>query len=438
MKTGGCFFIIALLSVLLAACVSTNPYVRVDDAVYRGRFHEGSETLENQRWYLYRDRDQVLYYLDKGMINHYAGDYEDSTKLLQDGERAIEAAFTKSITMEISTYILNDTAQEYGGEDYEDIYINVFNALNYYHQDNLEDALVEIRRMNNKLRYLAVKYGVLISNLQKKALEEHTEIPQNELVGDTKFNDSALARYLGLLFYRGTGRYDDARIDRNFLKIAMANAPGVYGYPVPASVDDELDIPRGLARLNVIGFGGLGPIKTESVIRIPLPRNRWIKIALPVMTPRPSRIARIEAVVDSGEHFDLELLEDIDGVARETFKKKAALIYIKTVIRASLKGTTSSVLSVASDEIGGGAGDMLRLLSWGAQAVAEVTEQADLRLARYFPSKAYVGGVNLSPGVHTVTVNFYARNGRLLDSFTKENFSVRENTLNLMEAVCLD
>lgn len=435
LKAGALLF--PLLGLLVVSCATTNPYTHIDDAVHQGEYEDGLEAMEGQKKSIYRDKDAILYYLDKGMLTHYAGRYEESAEALQEGERAIEEAYTKSVTMEIASYLVNDRVREYDGEDYEDIYINAFNALNYHYLRKPEDALVEIRRMNNKLQFLASKYGVISSNLQKQALESSVEIPYDPESAETRFNNSALARYLGLLFYRGIGQYDDARIDRDQLKLAFANAPAVYSYPPPKSLEGELDIPPGKGRLNIVAFSGLSPVKVEERIRIPLPNQRWIKIALPVLEYRPSLVRRIEVTVNGKDAYDLELLEDIEAVARETFKEKAGLIYLKSVVRAVTKGVTSSVLSGASEEVGGDAGLALWLISLGTQAIAEASEQADLRISRYFPAKAWVGGVNLDPGMYAVRVNYYAANGRLLTSYIDDQVRVRENALNLMEAVCV-
>ncbi|MDR2029811.1 MAG: hypothetical protein LBP93_09790 [Treponema sp.] len=437
MKDLSHLWVFTLCSLVFLSCASTNPYAKIDEAAVRGDYQEGLADIEKDKKKLYRDKDMVLYYLDTGMLNHYALQYRNSTELLQEGERAIEAAFTKSISMEIGSYLVNDTTREYDGEDYEDIYINAFNALNYYHEDNPEDAMVEIRRMNNKLQFLSSKYGVLATNLQRKALEDATEIPPDPTAKALSFSNSALARYLGMLFYRGTGKFDDARIDRDQIKLAFANAPAIYDYPLPSSIDDELEIPPGKARLNVIGFSGSSPVKEEEALRILIPRARYIKIALPVMVYRPSAVRRVAIVFDTGEELDLELLENIEAIARETFKEKAHLSYLKSVIRATTKGVTSSVLDAASDDVGGNAGLALGLISLGTQIFAEVSEQADLRISRYFPAKAYVGGITLDPGVYSFSINYYAGNGKLIASFRKENIEIREDRLNLAEAVCL-
>jgi hypothetical protein len=428
------FLFIAPVIALLISCVTVDPYVKVDHLVDREDFSAGVNTLEQMRSSIYRGKDKVLYFLDKGMLTHYAGDYQESSSLLQDGERAIEANFAISISQEIGTYILNDRTRDYGGEDYEDIYLNVFNALNYYRRSNMEEALVEIRRINNKLRDLSVKYGTLMTNMQKMALENGTEIPSNP-EAPVKFNNSALARYLGMLFYRGTGNRDSARIDQQQLRIAMSDAPSIYKNPVPSSVQDELTVPPDMARLNVIGFAGRSPVKNEEVIRIFL-RNAWIKIALPVMTARQSLVSSIEVVLDSGESFTLELLEDMSAVAAATFVQKKNLIYTKSIVRASVKGIAASVFNSAAEKSEENKG-LYSLLGLGSQILAEASEKADLRMARYFPGKAYVGGINLAPGIYSFTVTFYGSNKTALAVRRHENVRVTANALNLTEVVCL-
>jgi hypothetical protein len=423
-----------LFLVLFLSCATSNPYVQIDSLVEQEKFPESVNTLENRSKFIYREKDLVLYFLDKGMLAHYSGNFEESSSLLQQGELEIENNFSKSISQEIGTFILNDRTREYDGEDYEDIYLNMFNALNYYQCGNMEGALVEIRRMNNKLRNLSVKYGQIMTNMQKMALENGTEIPPNP--GATvKFGNSALARYLGMIFYRGYGLFDDARIDQDQIRIAMADAPQIYKNPVPSSIKDELTIPSGKARLNVIGFAGLSPEKTEETIRIWL-HNAWIKIALPVMKPRPSRITSIEVVFDTGESFSLELLEDIGIVAEATFGQKKNIIYTKSVIRASIKGIAASIFNEAAHSSSNKKGLFL-LLGVTSQILAEAGEKADLRIARYFPCKAYVGGITLDPGIYSYTVVYYGQGRKPVKEFRFENIMISEKVLNLTEVVCL-
>jgi hypothetical protein len=437
------FFLCCPAAFLLFSCASSGAFARVDETAGLNLYAESAVMLEKKRTSLYKKRDTVLYYLDKGMLCHYAGQYEDSSRLLEDGERDIEASFTKSVTQAIGSYLFNDNTVEYGGEDYENIYINAFNALNYYHRGEVDGALVEIRRMSGKLENLASRYNMVLSDLQKQASGDNFgQIPPGQNAG-TQFNNSALARYLGMLFYRGAGLYDDARIDSEWLRAAYAGAPGVYNHPMPSSIAGELEIPGGSARLNVIAFSGLSPVKREKAQRITLPGGHWAKIAYPEMVSRHSEAGRIEVVFEQGGGFHLELLENIEAVARETFKARQQVLFLKTVIRAMIKGIGSTALDAAAEAVAEQKGEkrkndtLLDTLSFLTQIFADVSERADVRVSRYFPARAWAGGINVPPGNYTFQVIYYSKAGMEISRSRFENCAITENTLNLFEAICL-
>jgi hypothetical protein len=433
-------FFAAAAGLLFFSC-ATKPeiYIAVDEGVAHANFDAALRAIEaaqtpppgkdKPKKPIYPERNAVMLYLDRGALEHYAGKFEDSSRSLQEGERLIEEAFTKDISQEVSTYILNDNTRDYGGEDYEDVYINVFNALNYYHREDLEGALVEIRRVNEKLAYIADKYEAGASKVKTFIRSKLNKIifPEEEPVS---FSNSALARYLGALFYRGNRNTDDARIDLEELRSAYTQAPGVYANPPPPGLDGELEIPRGKARLNVLAFAGLGPVKESwsqtFAVPMPDPYNN-LTLNLPRMVDRPSQITRIEAAVEGGQTFKLDLLEDMGLVATETFKAKYSLIFLKTLARVVAK-----YAAVAVAEHAGGA--FFAQIAGGIFIAA--SEHADIRLSRYFPRYAFVGGLNLDPGVYNVTVNYYAGNG-LIRAVRLEGVPVEAGKLNMVEAVCL-
>ena len=426
-----------LFFVFISCAGGPEAYIPIDDGVRTGSYDKALASINNEkgkaRKTIYTSKNEILLYLDRGMINHYAGFFRDSSRDLEHAERLIEEAFTKSISQEVGSYILNDNVKEYSGEDYEDLYINVFNSLNYYHSGDLEGALVEIRRLNEKLMYLADKY----ERARQKVLDSNSQINPGQLPMEaSRFSNSALARYLGMLFYRSTGRDDSARIDYEELKRAYDLAPGVYTNRIPSSVEEERSVPDGMGRLNVIAFAGLSPVKEEENLLIPLPLpspNNIARLSFPRMVSRPQAVQRAEAVLDSGQRFPLELIEDMGAVARETFKSRRGLVILKATARSIAKATTSSIAAHAAGRQGGeGLGSLVGFLGLLFNVASE---QADTRLSRYFPSHALVGGINLQSGNYVVTVNFYGSGG-LLYSGRKE-ITVREGTLNLEEFICL-
>jgi len=428
----------ACFAFMLVSCASVSHYEEIDRAMSAGAYEEALASVKASKEKAYQPKDKILYYLDEGMVAHYAGDHDGSSKTLGEAERAIELAVTKSVSLEASTYLVNDTLQEYPGEDYEDIYLNVFNALNYWKSGSTEGALVEIRRIDNKIKFLSTKYGTAITNSQKAVMGKSSEIPYDPESATIKFSNSALAQYLGMLFYRSEGKFDDARINRDQVKLSFANQPHMYGFALPSSLDDDLNVPAGKARLNVLCFTGPGPVKVQETVRLRVTDTNWLKIALPVLQKRPSLVESVEVSIDGGPVFKLDLLEDMASVAAETFKQKAAFIYFKTVLRSLAKTTSSIALDKASEEADSSdAALMMSVLSIGTQIYAEASEQADLRLSRYFPAKALVGGATLDPGTYSYTIKYYGASGSVIHQERFENVEVRAGALNLAEGLCI-
>ena len=430
-------FLVAGIFVFFSCASNPAVYTRIDSKVQAGSFQRALDYINSRRASrrtIYSSpRNDILFYLDRGMVKHHAGMFRESFLDLHTAERLIEEAFTRSLTQEIGTLILNDNVMEYRGEDYEDLYINVFNALNFYFMGDLEGALVEIRRLNEKLNVLQDRY----ERVARRVIDSSQHLDPGQLpMESTRFSNSALARYLGLLFYRGTGRFDSARVDYLELIRAFSLAPEIYNHPIPSSVHDELSVPAGKARLNIIAFVGLAPIKEERHIFIPLPfpfPNNSARISIPVMENRPQTINRVEVVLDSGERFDLELLEDMGAVARETFKSRYNLTVLKTAARVITKAAASAAVAHGAERRGGeGIGLLAGIIG---RVFTEATERADTRISRFFPARALVGGINLPPGIYYVTVNFFGHSG-LIDSQSGQ-INARENTLNLKRFICL-
>jgi hypothetical protein len=107
-------------------------------------------------------------------------------------------------------------------------------------------------------------------------------------------------------------------------------------------------------------------------------------------------------------------------------------------MRSLAKTTSSIALDKASEEAeSSDAALMMSVLSIGTQIYAEASEQADLRMSRYFPAKALVGGVTLDPGIYSYTIMYYGASGSVIHQERFENVSIRAGALNLSEGLCI-
>ncbi len=436
--------LLILCSFLFFSCSSTREFNTIDNNAFSGNFSQAQTHLEENKESLYLKTDQVLYNLDSGMLFHFEGNYAESNMRLSQAERLIEDYYAVSITQSIGSYMLNDNIIDYAGEDFEDIYTNLFMSINYIQLGETDSAFVEIRRFNNKLQLLSQKYSqALVEARNQVALQGYNAeglLPQGIENQTIEFYDSAFARYVSMLLYRSQGNLDSAQIDKKFIETAFATQSQLYPFPVPEAVDEELNIPRNKERLNFFTYTGLAPEKEEEIIRLSgLVGGSWFKLALPIMKKKPSIVSSItvHATDENGNVFtdNLEIIESIENIATDTFQQRQGLIYLKTLVRSISKTAVNSTITSAIYQ--SEASSLALLYNLAADVFIEVSETADLRSSRYFPANVWVGGINLDTGTYTVQVTgFDSFNNIVYDTIT-ENVEVKANKVNLVESVCL-
>jgi len=455
-------------ALFLLSCVTTtrnNLFVKADEAVAAQNYKAAAAELDGPRSSTYyRDKDQVLRYLDTGMLYQLAGSSQESVQRFEEAERLIEDNYTKSVTNAVTSFIVNDYQLDYFGEPYEDVYLNVFKAIDYIRMNRFDDSFVEIRRVDEKLNLLEDKYGKLASSMNGSS-----DAKGVVKAGKTKFHNSALAQYIGLLLYRADNRPSDAAINGDKIRQAFASQSGLFDFPCP-NVDPLLQ-PTDKARLDVIGFSGRSPEKKASTLRIitekdlllieaekendkgvmvpttlapipfPVGGEYRFKAMLPDMYKRPSKVAKIVVLVDGFAVGQLALIEKMDSIALETFELHRTPLYFKTVIRAVTKGIVTAKLKEKANSEAAKQGGLLSVLSFAGGVAADLavdaSEQADLRCDRYFPGQARVGEFLIEPGQHDVEVDYYAAGGGLLyrENFPRKNYA--KDGLNVLASCSL-
>ena len=219
-------FILPVL-LILSSCASVmtmnKQYAEMDDLlVIKRDFEQASYIIEKAKEdKLYQEKDKVLYYLDIGMLNYFNEAYSESVENLTSAEYGIEELYTKSVGRAIASGLLNDNALDYFGEDYEDIYLNIFKSLSFIDMRNYDAAMVELRRVNIKLSILEDKYKEIIEQYN------NSEDSKSRLqVLENKFHNDVLARYMSMLLYREDRNFDGSRIDA--LKIDDFSSRRIY------------------------------------------------------------------------------------------------------------------------------------------------------------------------------------------------------------------
>ncbi len=402
-------WLIIAVAVLPAACgVSGRYYVKLEEQMASGQCGPALEYVLESRSE-YGKNGRLLYLFDRGMVNLLCGHFAKSANALQDAERLAEELWTVSISREASTFLVSEYAQFYGGEDFEKAMINVVSAVDYLLMGQYDEALVECRRLDEKLTLYNDKYAK--KNVYKK---------------------DAFGRYLSGIIYESRSMLNDAYIDYRKAYEAYLDYKENYNTPIPVPLkkdlmrlarklgfDDDLrqyrKSFRGLpvplheeiatkGRLVLIQFDGLSPRKIQDKLMVAT-RSGPITLAFPrFVSSRPETRGASFFVSSSsyGRHnFSGEtfLAEDIQKIAVKNLEDRKARVVAKTIARAAAKQAAIYGLSRAFTDDRRGQQAIRQALN-----IANVfIEQADTRSWRTLPGRVYLSIALVEPGSYNAS-----------------------------------
>ena len=411
---------------LLGACTPhLEIYPRLEGLARNGQYAEAAKLTEENKE-RYSERNQVLYNMDRGLFYHYAGQYEQSNLALEAAERRIDELFAESISGNILAFGTNDNTLPYKGEDFEAVVINIYRALNYFMLGQLDEALVEARKVDLKLDTINRQYAAEF--------------------GDDKLNEyreDAFARMLMGIFYEAGGSPDDL----NDAYISNRLAAGIYqkaftpNYgtvaPEPLKInllssatfmgDEEVErarttypaikiIPwqekRARAQVVVIHFAGLSPVKVENSVNIFVGGN-LIRVAFPEYRNRYYLIGGSRLVVEGQSPVPLQVGHPLGAIAQENLKNRRG----RFITKAALRSGTKFLAGLALQREARKRSELAGFMAWAATNVYNaVSEQADLRAWRMLPDQILIGQMVLEPGTHRVSVQFTTSGGGVVST----------------------
>jgi uncharacterized protein len=384
----------------------------------------------------YREKDQVVYQVELGMLFHLAGQFENSNKQLQSAEQRMDDLYTTSISDEASSYFSNNYALAYAGEDFERVMVNVFGAINYTFLQKWDDALVEARRVDHKLNVINSKY-------EKKNI----------------YKEDAFARYLSGILYEAQGEENDAFISYRKAYGSYRTYKKDYGTPVPERLKVDLlrvsknlglteeyntyrkifhnikELPSGVyqdrGELVFLSYNGLSPIKVEDPLSINLPKPGGgyyvMKISFPRFRKRSNSIGytRVSLRSSSGHVITAQTFEaeNIEAIAIKNLDDRIGRIRAKAVARASAKFLATAVAQQEVSKRGGKLAGLLVGLAGNVAAAA--TETIDKRSWRLLPASIHMSRILAPPGTYQVTLQYYNRRGQPIGTRQLGNIDIR-------------
>ncbi|MBC7386501.1 MAG: hypothetical protein H7301_10130 [Cryobacterium sp.] len=386
-------FLVSILSCFgLFSCSSARMNDTESDALFRSGRYEASSTrlragLEKEG---VDGRDGLLYLLDLGLSEHSAGKVDEAIKAFRLADQTAEIKDYTSLSTETATLLTTDQIKQYKGEDFENVLINVYLAMDYAAKGDRESAIVEAKRVNRKL-YLM-----------------NTE-------GKRKYAQNAFARYLSGILYEADRNYNDAYVDYKLTAELLPKFPGIgrdlwamawkmgdrddrerweKEFPITEAEKNAAKARVSLARpaeIVVLYENGISPRKIPDAgfHSIPkfFPRANPVKVGMASVSSDPS-----------GESFEAKtnVLMDIEAVAIENLREKWGGLLAKKLAGAGLKiGLGAYVNSKTKDS---GLGTLLAL-------ALDASDQADTRSWNLLPRDLQVARFPVKGGTYTVKLS---------------------------------
>lgn len=182
----------------------------------RGNIQDAEKVLEQNKK-AERSKTRFLYYSNRGVVSHLLGNYQESNDWLEQAYIFGED-YRKNYLNVAGSYLLNPNIIVYAGEDHEHLMLLYYKALNYLKMADYDRALVECRRLNDRLNTLSDKYKT-----------------------ENKYQKDAFIHNLMGIIYDASQDYNNAFIAyRNSLEIYKNEYKSMFGFKVPDQLKDDL------------------------------------------------------------------------------------------------------------------------------------------------------------------------------------------------------
>lgn len=453
------------LAALPGCGFTTSHYARIDRTLEAGHPSESLEILERHKD-KYGTKSEVLYLMDKGMLQHLAGVYKESNRSLAKAEQLTEDLYTRRIHSEVEAFVTTDNALPYEGEDFEKVMLNVVMAMNYVQLGQWDDALVEARKVDHKLSVLSQRNS-----------------------GRMAYTQDPFARYLSGILYEAVGELPDAFVAYRLAFAAFERARTLYGTAIPDLVRKDLlrvsealglneehaeyrrrfpdavwqseEAMRAGGELIFVTYAGRAPLKRDVFVDVPfspqalgvvlatkLPypntenhraaesilyglTGHVIRIAVPKFRPRPSAIVEAEAVAvaEEARHVaPLPVTEDITAIAVRDLEDRIVRTSVKAAARGAWKYALAEGAGIGVGEAVGKNGRYIAGAIAGAIArtIAIASEEADKRSWATLPGAIRLGRERVPPGTYDVEFRYAGPGGGALASQAVRGVTVRK------------
>ncbi|MBS1682799.1 MAG: hypothetical protein JST48_13890 [Bacteroidetes bacterium] len=403
-----------------------------------GQIDKAFETLQKHSAQA-NGKKEFLYLVNNGLVLSMMGRYEDSNTFFEKAFLFGED-YRINYLNEAASYLTNPNFTSYKGEDHEHLLLLYYKAMNYLKMNNIDDALVECRRLNIRLQQLTDRYK------SKNKYEEDAFI--HVLMGltyevDKDYNNAFIAYRNALRIYKDDYQlmFDVAapkQLKTDLLRTAWLSGlkDEFEAYKDSLKMPDYVYQPTEGGELIFFWHNGLSPVKAEWGVNFTITHSgNWVyfsnpqlglnfpfdmaghsaqqrnglarlevfRVAFPKYIERPDYYSQASITAD-GNNLPLQLLEDVNKIAFKCLQERMGLEFSKALLRVALKKLEEYEIRKQDRTLGSLVGVFNAL-----------TERADTRNWQTLPHDISYCRVPLKEGQTTLTFTVKNSTGKSVD-----------------------
>lgn len=376
-------FSVLVVCCLLVSCATyQNKVFKSRQLVESGQVSEATSQLK-----VLADQesdDQLIYVLDYATLLQYSGDLKESNQYFFKALKLIEQFAYQSVSRVTGSLLFSEEMVQYKGDTFEKIFVNAYLALNFLELNDLDSALVETRRINQKYQTYRQE--------EKKNFEMNsfaTYLSAMIWEADGKFDDAYIAYKDAYKIDKGIGTIDDDLI-RTAKKSQRMDDYKKLKAEFPQVKEDPTWYDKSQGEVVVIFQNGWGARKdfNPQSPRFPILRS----------VPAESRNARIsiDPIEKNGSHYNAqtEFVYSVDDAA------------IRTLIEDQGSLAARRIGGIVAKEV---AADQIRqkneLLGFVAAVAMHASDRADLRQWSFLPKEFQMVRIRVKPGKYKIRLN---------------------------------
>lgn len=364
----------------------------------------------------------ILDNFEKGRVAILNQDYSNGKAFLEKSDQAVRVEQEKATislsdtATSVGSLAVNDNLNIYRPADYELGFLHLYLGLTYVHSNDLEGALVEMRRANQVQEQARKDREAQLESAQKEMASQGLSPNLGSILANYPDAGKTLQSvqngylfYLSALLYEASGDINSAYVDyRRALAVSPDNQDVIDGTKRAAKrlgMSQDLSLlekrygkvqplPNGKSRVIVIAEQGV--VKALDGWKQALPifdskgGTAWYSMALPYYRDTPKQtFAPLQL---NQQTMDSEVLVDVDAMAARDLTERMPALILRQALRVVAKEQLRR--QAAKDDVGN-----LLFNVWNT-----LTEQPDTRSWLTLPEQVNSASRVVSPGKQVLTV----------------------------------